>query len=313
MMNHLNAVKVFAPATCANVAVGFDILGFAIKNLSDELTLVKSDKKNVDIVSIESTDKIPYDVKKNTATIAMLAMMDYLNLEQGFDLSIKKNIPVSSGLGGSAACSVAAVVALNHLLKHPLDREQLIEFALVGEHATSGAKHGDNIIPCLYGGMTLIQSLTPTRIISLPLIPLYVVFVHPHQQLDTRQSRAAIEQKINLSSFVNQSINLASFISALYEKNYDRLEQACKDELIEPMRAHLIPGFYDVKATAYRYGALACSISGSGPTIFALVKTKQQSIQIAKKMVLKFNKLGIQCDSFITTISTQGAKIIYEQ
>ena len=313
MMNHLDTVTGFAPATSANVAVGFDILGFAIKHLGDEVTLKKTPDHHLNIISITGMEQVPYDVEKNTATVAMQAMLDYLNLKQGFNLIIKKNIPLSSGLGGSAASSVAALVALNGFLKKPLPLEQLVEFALVGEEAACGVRHGDNVIPSLFGGMTLIQSLSPVDIIQLPLIPIYIVLLHPHLHLDTRDSREVLQQKINLSDHVKQSASLASFISALYEKNYHRLQSACVDELIEPMRAHLIPGFYEVKAAAIHSGALACSISGSGPTLFALAKTTQLAQLIAKNMGLVFKKNGIEYDSFITTISLQGAREINEK
>jgi len=309
MMNELTSVTAFAPATTSNLAVGFDILGFALDNLGDEVTLVKSHNKELAIVAIEGKETIPYDIDKNTATVALQAMLDYLQLEQGFDLYITKKIPLSSGLGGSAAGSVAAVVALNQFLLEPLSQKELVEFALLGEQAACGAKHGDNVIPSLFGGMTLIQSLMPLRIIHLPTMPIYAAFVHPHLQLDTRTSRAALKDEIELKTYVKQSAHLASFISALYENDYERLESSCRDELIEPMRAHLIPGFYEVKAQAYRYGALACSISGSGPTVFALAKSKESALIIAEQMVQEFKNKGIESDTFISGISTQGAYV----
>lgn len=312
MMNHLHKVKVFAPATSANVVVGFDILGFAISDLGDEVTLIKSADHYVKITSLSCNDNIPVESERNTATVAMQAMLDYLNLKQGFDVIIQKNIPVSSGLGGSAASSVAAVTALNAFLKKPLSREELVEFALTGEQAACGSRHGDNVIPCLFGGMTLIQSLSPVEVIQLPLIPLYVVLIHPHLQLDTRLSRAVLKQQISLTDFVTYNARLAAFISALYEKNYARIESSCIDEIIEPSRAHLIPGFYDVKSAAYQYGALVCSISGSGPTLFAMAKTKSQAQNIANHMSSEFRKNGIDSDALITTIAPEGCRIIYD-
>jgi homoserine kinase len=310
MMNHLTQATAFAPATSANVAVGFDVLGFAVAELGDEVTLVKSAHPGIHIVSISSQDAIPYDASKNTAAVALQAMLDYLQLKQGFELSIVKKIPLSSGLGGSAASSVAALVALNHLLQTPLPTAQLVEFALLGEEAACGSKHGDNVIPSLYGGLTLIQSLLPLRIIALPVLPLHVVLIHPHLYLDTRAARAALHKTIPLSLLTKQSANLASFISALYEANYEQLSSSCQDEVIEPMRASLLPNFYAVKAAAYQAGALACSISGSGPTLFALAKSSQQAFLIAKQMSEIFTKNSIKTDVILTTISSQGAKII---
>jgi len=313
MINHFNQVSAFAPATSANVAVGFDILGFAVADLGDEVTLRKSRTAGLKIVSIIGAESLPYDVTMNTATVALKMMLEHLKLEQGFEISIKKNIPLSSGLGGSAACSVAALIALNRFLKRALPLEQLVDFALAGEQAACGSRHGDNVIPCLFGGMTLIQSLSPVRVVSLPLIPLSIVLIHPHLYLETRESRSVLPQQIDLVDYVKQSAHLASFISALYEKNYDRLQSACLDEVIEPMRAHLIPHFYAVKDAAFRAGALACSISGSGPTLFAMAKTPELAHIIAEHMINEFKIQGIQVDAIVTTISSQGAKVIDEQ
>jgi len=313
MMNQLNKVRAFAPATSANVAVGFDILGFAIKDLGDEVTLTKSVDDYLSITNILGKDKLPLDVHKNTATVALQAMLDDLNIKQGFEVHIKKNIPLGSGLGGSAASSVAALVALNRFLTEPLSIEELVPYALCGEEIACGFKHGDNVIPCLFGGMTLIQSLSPLSVIELPVIPLYTVFMHPHLRLDTRDSRAALTKKVSLTHCIKQCANLASFISAIYERDYERLSRACKDELIEPMRAPLIPYFYEVKAAAFHAGALACSISGSGPTVFALAKTNKCALQIAEQMFIEFYKNAIECDSILTTVSSQGARVIHEE
>lgn len=313
MINQLTSVKAFAPATCANVAVGFDILGFAVDQIGDEVTLTKCDEPGISIESIECEEHLPLDVSKNTATVALSAMLDYLYIKQGFKLNIKKGIPLSSGLGGSAASSVAALTAFNRFLIEPLPKEQLVEFALLGERVACGASHGDNVIPCLYGGMTLIQSLNPLHIINLPLIPLHIVLIHPHTQLDTRDSRAVLKQEISLLLFTKQNARMAAFITALYENNYERLEFAMVDDVIEPMRAHLIPYFYDVKSVACQYGALACSISGSGPTLFALAKSSDKAKLIADKMSWKFKINGIQSDAHIVSISELGARVIHEE
>ena len=313
MINHLNKVTAFAPATSANVAVGFDILGFAVADLGDQVVVEKSSDPGLKIVSILGSELIPYDVAKNTASVAMQSMLDFLNFKQGFHLSIKKNIPLSSGLGGSASTSVAALVALNRFLNAPLSLEQLAEFAMDGEQVACGAKHGDNVIPCLFGGMTLIHSLSPIDLVQLPLMPMYIVLLHPHLHLETRESRGVLQQNISLSSYVKQSAHLAALISALYEKDYERLASSCVDELIEPMRAHLIPYFYEVKDVAYKSGALACSISGSGPTLFAMAKTKKIAQLIADNMGLILKQNEIQYDAVITTISPKGAEVIDEK
>lgn len=310
MMNSRKKVTVFAPATSANIAVGFDILGFAVHSPGDRVILKKSAEQGVRISSITGEDDLPYDGSKNTATIALQAMLDYLNLKQGFTLRINKQIPLSSGLGGSAACSVAAVVALNQFLLNPLPCELLVSFALQGEQAACGVAHGDNVIPCLYGGMTLIQSLSPLRVVDLPAMALHIVLFHPHIHLATRDSRAVLPTQISLNDHVRQSGYLGAFITALYEQNYERLASACRDELIESMRAPLIPGFYEMKSAALHSGAMACSISGSGPTLFALAKNKKTAQNIAKNMGLALTRSGVTWDVVVTSISPQGARVV---
>lgn len=313
MINHLTTVTAFAPATSANLAVGFDLLGFAVQDLGDQVTLTKRSDSLLNITAIDGAASIPYDIQKNTATVAIQGMLTHLNLQQGFDVSISKKIPLSSGLGGSAASGVAALVALNRFLNSPLTVAQMAPFALLGEEAACGAMHGDNIIPCLFGGMTLIQSLEPLHIVKLPLIPLHVVLIHPHLELSTRDARAALQETISLSLFVKQNAHLAGFISALYESDYQRLAASCVDEVIEPMRAHLIPHFYAVKKAAYEQGALACSISGSGPTLFALAETQDIAQRVAQQMSLPFTENSIDCDVMVTKLSAQGATITYEK
>lgn len=311
MMNQLKKVSVFAPATIANLAVGFDILGCALHDLGDEITLIKSKHSSLTITHISGEGDIPYEADKNTATVALQAMLDALQLKQGFELQIKKRIPLGSGLGGSAACSVAPLIALNRMLLEPLPLSDLVDFALSGEEISCGAKHPDNVIPCLFGGMTLIQSLHPLAVIGLPLLPLQMILLHPHLQLDPRDSRTALKQKIELTDYVKQSAQLAAFITALYEKNYARLASCCQDELIEPMRAHLIPGFYDIKKAALEAGALAYSISGSGPTLFAFAKSKKDAKHIARSMGRACSPHHSEYDIIISTGSPLGAKVIY--
>jgi homoserine kinase len=312
MLNHLDEVTVYAPATSANLAVGFDIIGFAVQHLGDVVTLKKTTDQSLQLAFISNTEENTHELEKNTLSATINSMLAYLNLKQGFSVSITKNIPLNSGMGGSAATCVAALVALNRFLKRPLVLEQLAEFALRAEQENCGSIHGNNIIPCLFGGMTLIQSLSPLVIVQLPIIPLYIVLLHPHLHLDMRDSRRVLQQHISLTDHIKQSAQLASLISSLYENNYQQLQLACADQLIEPMRAHLIPNFYDVKAAAYHSGALACSISGAGPTLFALVQTSDSAVVIAKNMGEIFKKNGIQYDSYITTISSEGARITNE-
>lgn len=310
MMNQVKEVRAFAPATSANLAVGFDILGFAVDVLGDEVRLLRSEQPGLRLVMDHEGRNLPVDLDKNTASVALKAMMVHLGIEQGFDLHLDKKIPLSSGLGGSAASAVAAVVALNGFLKKPLSLEELLPFALTGEEVASGARHGDNVVPCLYGGLQLIVSLEPAEIISLPSMSLYAALIRPDWRVNTRDARAALPPYFNLTEVVKQTGYLAGFISALYDKDASRLARCCQDVLVEPRRAHLLPYFYEVKEKALRAGALACSISGSGPVIFALAENEKAAREIASVMVAAYDQRDIDAQMLVSPVGGRGAEIL---
>jgi homoserine kinase len=313
MMNKHKHVRAFAPATCANLAAGFDILGASLSGLGDEVTLKASNQERINLSFSPAHFNIPIEANKNTAGAALTAMLNALNIVQGFDLHIQKNIPLSSGLGGSAASAVAAVVALNEYLHAPLTRSELTPFALIGEKAASGTIHADNVVPCLYGGIQLITSIDPIKSISLPVWPLYAALVRPHVTIDTQAARDLLPQNISLKDAVKQNAYLAGLISALYKHDSEQLSSCCKDLLIEKHRAHLIPYFNKVKENALNAGALACSISGAGPTIFALASSEDEALQIGRAMIkpYKFNQLSY--DLYISPLGHKAAHIIEEK
>ena len=223
---------------------------------------------------------------------------------------MKKGIALGSGLGGSAASSVAAVFALNQFLKEPLTNEQLAAFALEGESVATNTIHSDNVIPCLYGGLTLIHSLKPLKVITLPDMKLVGVFIRPHIAINTRDARACLKPHIPLSTFVKQNANTAAFISALYCNDFQLLKDSCFDLVVEPMRQHLIPYFHEVQAIALNQGALACSISGAGPTTFALCRSTSCVEKIANAMYGLYESHGIDADKIISPISNKGVRVI---
>lgn len=312
-MNKLNdkkQISAFAPATCANVAVGFDLLGFAIDNVGDVVTLTRRDDKQIIIEKIESKDELPLDPEKNTASAVVKYFCQDLNIDSGFSITIKKGLALGCGMGGSAASSVAALIAVNGFLEKPLNKQQLIKYALHGEKVAVGSAHSDNVIPCLYGGLTLTQSLNPIRVLELPIPDVHIVIVHPHMRLDTKDSRSVLPESILLTSHIQQSAYLAGFISALYEKDLDLLQASLKDCIIEPRRAKLIPGFAEVKNAALNNGALGASLSGSGPSIFAFAKNKQDAEKISLAMQNAFKQNNLESDRYLSPISTIGAKIL---
>lgn len=311
MNSNVTSISAFAPASVANVAVGFDILGFAFDSVGDSVTLEKiNEPQNILIESISGLDNLPLDPRKNTATVGLLKMLQELKLPFGFKVIIEKGIPLSSGMGGSAASSVAAVIAANAFLPNPLTKNELLLYALEGEKAASGALHADNVAPSLFGGLTLVRSLEPIDVISIPTPKLYCVLVHPDIQIETKFSRSILRPHISLGQHVQQSGHLSSFIAGCFKQDFELIRRSCKDFIIEEQRAHLIPGFYDVKKAALIAGALACSISGSGPSLFALADDEKNCEKIKNSMILAFNANGIShVDSWVSLISNQGARI----
>lgn len=313
-MNKLNdpveKVSAFAPATCANVAVGFDSLGFAFGAIGDQVSLIKRKDRQIVIEAIHSKEQLPLDPLKNTASVAITELCKALGLDLGFSIEIRKGIPLSSGLGGSAASAVAAVVACNAFLKQPLHLEELAQFALLGEEAASGVAHADNVIPCLFGGLTLIASQQPLQVVQLPLPAVYCILLHPHLHIKTRDARALLNPRVALSDHIQQSASMAAFISALYQADLALLKTSLEDRLIEPQRAHLIPAFYAMKELALQNGALGMSLSGSGPSVFAWVKTEAEAHQIAEVMKQALQKEKIQSDCWIGPISPKAAHVL---
>jgi len=310
MINKKREAAAFAPATTSNLAVGFDILGFPLDNLGDEVRLRRRDDGDLIIQEIASPDSLPKDSKRNTATVAIEAMRRTLDCQIGFDVTIKKGIPLGSGLGGSAASGVAAVVAFNQFLQNPLSPKQLIPFALAGEQVATGSIHADNVIPCLLGGLVCIHSLEPLSVLQLPTNDLWSVFIHPHVVIETKHARAVLPEQVSLRETVQYSARLAAFISALYANDMALLAAACRDELIEPCRRQLIPNFIEVKEAAQSAGALACSISGAGPTLFALCASNKQANQISQAMSDVYQRHGVGHDCIISTIAALGARSI---
>lgn len=306
----IHSVTAFAPATCANVAVGFDILGFSFDHVGDFVSLERRDDNQIVITELESDEPIPLDPLKNTASVVVKAACDALGLGIGFSIRIQKGIPLSSGMGGSAASAVGALVALNGFLKTPLSREQLAYFALIGEALASGEAHGDNIVPCIWGGLTLLRSLDPIDVIALPMPYLHTVLVHPHLQVATQDARRMLRKDIPLLSHVTQSAHLASFVSALYQNDMTLLASSLSDTLIEPQRAHLVPGFDETKQAAIAAGALGASFSGSGPALFAFTESSSDALNVAHAMQKALKKNGVPSDFWIGLLDNHCARII---
>ncbi|HWP56197.1 MAG TPA: homoserine kinase [Pyrinomonadaceae bacterium] len=314
----MRSATAFAPATVANVAVGFDILGFAIESVGDVVTVSVTDDGSVsineilDVTGDPASLDVPLDAEKNAATVGLIKFREDLRLDFGFQVGLRKGIALGSGMGGSAASAVGALTAANSLLETPLPREALMKYALLGEQAASGASHPDNIAPCLLGGMTLVLSGDPFRYVLLPVPEeILTVIIHPRIRLDTRRARAILKADVSLAGHVRQSASLAGFISGCFRNDVEMIGQSLDDFLIEPQRAPLIPGFAEVKAAALQQGALGASISGSGPSVFALVTSEQTAARVRDAMESAFRAQGVtEVDSWISPVNRQGARIV---
>ncbi len=307
----LNDVTAFAPATVANVGIGFDILGHTVDTVGDRVRLRRIDEPVVRIRSITGVaGELPIEAKSNTAGRALQAMHAALHLDYGFEVEIDKGIPLASGMGGSAASAVAAVVAASALLEEPVSRLQLLKFAMEGEIVASGSAHIDNIAPCLIGGLVLTVGIDHPRVKQIPVPPsLRCVLVHPHMFLGTREARAILKTDVTRSDFVWQSANLAGFISGCYSNDLDMIRDSFNDVIIEPQRHTLIPGFKAVQRGAMSAGALGCSISGAGPTVFAWSEM-QYAEAVRGAMVAAFTLHGLESDSWVSSLENYGARVV---
>jgi len=303
--------RAFAPASVANVAIGFDILGFSVDALGDTVTVTRSSKPGVRILAIRGVaEDLPLEAEKNTAGRALIAMCESLKLDFGMDVEIDKGIPLSSGLGGSASSAVAAVVAANALLPRPLPKLDLLRFAMHGEAVASGSMHADNISPSLFGGLVLTVGIEHPRVKQIPVPQgIRAVIAHPHMFVSTKQARAILSRTVNLSDFVWQTANLAGFISGCYTDDIEMIRESFQDVVIEPQRQLLIPGFADIRAAAMEAGALGCSISGAGPTMFALC-LEADAPSVRQAMVTKFSKQDLAVDDWIVAIRSEGAHVV---
>jgi homoserine kinase len=306
----MESVKVFAPATVANVSCGFDVLGFCLDHVGDEIIVHKSPQPGIRITKIEG-QKLPLATKENVAGVAAEALLEKQPTDIGFEIEIYKGIKAGSGIGSSAASAAGAVFGINALLGEPFSRNQLIEFAMKGEELASGTAHADNVSPALLGGFTLVRCGKTPDIISLPSPEdLYVTIIHPKIELRTADARSVLKKTISLEKGIQQWGNLAALVSALYTNDYDLISRSLVDVVIEPERSVLIPNFNEMKKAALSAGALGSGISGSGPSIFTLSKGHATAEKAQQALVDAFSPLGIEFDTFVSKINPKGVQII---
>ncbi len=304
-------VEVLAPATIANLVCGFDVLGLALKDPCDIMKVAINDQPGIRIQH-NDTFNLPVIPDKNVAGVALLDMMLELDESYGFEIIIEKHIKPGSGLGSSAASAAGIVVAANHLLGNIFSKEDLVRFAMAGEKLASGVKHADNISPGIYGGITLIRSIFPLDIISLPAPPLFVAVVHPQIEVKTSDAREILRKEVLLKDAIKQWGNIAGLVAGFMKNDYGLISRSLEDVIIEPVRSMLIPGFDEVKKRSVDAGALGGGISGSGPSIFMLCEKESTAKKVEKIMKDIYDKTGLSYHTYVTTINNEGIKIIEE-
>jgi homoserine kinase len=306
----MTEIKLFCPATIANLSCGFDVLGLCLATAGDEMIVRKSDIKGVRITKIVGAD-LPLETENNVAGVAALAMLEEVETEFGFEIEIYKHIKAGSGIGSSAASSAGAVFGINELLGRPFTRKELVKFAMQGEKLASGNAHADNVAPALLGGFTLVRSSNPLDIIKIKSpSELYATVVHPQIELKTSDARSVLKQTVSLKSAITQWGNVGGLVAGLYTEDYELIGRSLHDEIIEPIRSMLIPGFDLIKQTAYENGALGSGISGSGPSIFALSKGKENADKIAKAMSAVYEEMNLPYEIHVSKVNDEGMKII---
>jgi homoserine kinase len=304
-------IKVFAPASVANVAVGFDVLGFALEKPGDEIIVrMANDKNGLRISKITGAKgKLPYEVEKNTAGFAAQRFLEHIGETSiGIEMEIHKKMPFGSGLGSSAASAVGGVFAVNELLGSPLSKRELLHFAVLGEELADGAYHADNVAPSLLGGIVFIRNNKDLDVHRLPTPRgLYATVVYPHIKILTSEARAVLSKEVSLKDHIVQNGNLGGLLIGLFQSDFELIGRSLNDVLIEPQRARLIPGFHAAKDAALNEGALGCSISGAGPSVFAWSHNTLIAEKAGKAMQRIFKSINIESELFISPINQEGA------
>jgi homoserine kinase len=308
----MQSVTAFAPATVSNVACGFDVLGFALDEPGDTVTasFAGAGVRIADIVGDHG--RLPRMADKNTAGVAARTLLERLGDQRGVSLTIRKGLPLSSGLGGSAASAVAAVVAVDALLGARTPLDALMACAFEGERIAAGSAHGDNIAPALYGGFVLVRVANPPDVVRLPVpTGLTAVVIHPDLEIETARARALLGSEVPLADAVQQCANLGALVDALHRGDFDLLSRALEDRIAEPRRAPLVPGLAAIKEAAAGAGALGCSLSGSGPSLFALCRDAAVAQAVARAMTAAVvEHIGGEPQSYISPIAPQGARVV---
>lgn len=309
-MNPLDSIRIFSPATVANIACGFDVLGLCLDSVGDEMLIHKVKQKGVRITKITG-QKLPLEASKNVAGVAAMALLEAINCDYGFEIEIIKKIKPGSGIGSSAASAAGAVFGINALLGYPFDKQELTKFAMQGEKLASGTAHADNVAPALFGGFTLVRNNNPIDVVSLPSPKdLWITILHPQITIKTSEARSLLPQEITLQTATKQWANVGAFVSALYKEDCQLLSKALVDYVATPYRSKNIPYYNELEAVALANNAIGFGISGSGPSMFAMAKGKVDALKIQTVLSKKYTETAIEFNCFISKINPTGIKIL---
>ena len=305
------SVKVFAPATVANVGCGFDVMGFALEGLGDEMVVQKRNEPGIEIKAMIGAPNIPLDAKSNVAGVAGNALLQALDSEQGFEMTIEKKVSAGSGLGSSASSAAGAVYAINWLLGKPLTTQELIPFAMEGEKMASALAHADNVAPSLLGGFTIVRSYDPLDVIRVDFPPdLHVVVIYPQIAIKTASAKKMLRTQIDLPVAIRQWGNVATLTAGMIKGDYDLIARSVEDYVAEPSRSILIPLYAEAKKLALSLGAKGYNISGSGPAMFAFCQGERPASTIMKAVTNLYLEHQIDCKSYLSRINPRGTELM---
>ncbi len=306
----MEQIKVFSPASVANLSCGFDVLGLALDSKGDDITVKKIKRKEIILIHTDNYN-LPLTVNENVSGKAAQAILDDLNLDFGFEITTHKNIHPGSGIGSSSSSATGTVFAINQLLGNILSEQQQLHYSLIGEHVASGSFHADNVAPSLLGGIILIRGYNPLDYIKLPVpSELWVSVITPKIQIKTYDARRVLKQKVMLKNAIQQCGNLAGLVAGFYRSDYELISRSLVDVLIEPQRAVLIPKFTDLKKKSIAAGALGTGISGSGPSVFSLCKGEENAKKVSDVFNSIYKKTGIEYELIVSKVNEKGVKII---
>lgn len=305
----MQEISVRAPATVSNVVCGFDCLGFALEVPNDELTVRRKRERGVEIINRDDFG-LPSDPAQNVAGVALLALLDAADADFGFEVESTKHIKPGSGVGSSAASACGAVVAANEILGGRYSRKELVGFAMEGEQLASGARHADNVAPCIFGGFVLVRSIDPLDVVPLDCPPLWATVIHPQIEIKTAEARALLPTNIPLKAAVRNWSNLGAFVAALENGDTKLMARAMVDEIVEPVRGRLIPRFAEVRAASQNAGAVGGGISGSGPSMFMLSETREIALEVEIAMNREYAATGIDFNTYVSRIEPNGVRVV---